>query len=462
VSYFRTAQNGFNSYSTGSQNIYNAPSYGDPAYSLRNGLPYNITWPNFNPGQVPLPGTTASPSQQIDPHAGRPPRVLQWSFGIQREITKDVLIEASYVGNRGVWWNSAYMLCLNCLTPQALAGYKLDINNADDRTLLGSPLTSSIATARGFANAPYPGFPVSSSVSQALRPFPQFGNITNMHWAPIGNTWYDSLQVKATKRFSHGLDVTGSYTWSKAFSTGTEADISTLSPTTPATNDVFNRDQNRYLSGLDQPMLLVIAGTYTVPKWAASTTAMRAASWAARDWQIGTVLRYSSGLPIMAPIATNGLRELLFRQTGAVGTTGGTFFNRVDGQPLFLQDLNCHCYDPNTSFVLNPKAWANPVAGQWGTSAGFYSDYRYQRRPSESLSLGRNFPFHEGRMNFQVRADFTNIFNRAEVVNPVSANAAATQTLSGAGQTTGGFGYINTTSVFAQPRQGTLVARFTF
>jgi hypothetical protein len=61
-----------------------------------------------------------------------------------------------------------------------------------------------------------------------------------------------------------------------------------------------------------------------------------------------------------------------------------------------------------------------------------------------------------------VRADFTNIFNRAEVVNPVSANAAATQTLSGAGQTTGGFGYINTTSVFAQPRQGTLVARFTF
>ena len=30
------------------------------------------------------------------------------------------------------------------------------------------------------------------------------------------------------------------------------------------------------------------------------------------------------------------------------------------------------------------------------------------------------------------------------------------------GLTTGGFGYINTASVFAQPRQGTLVARFTF
>ena len=462
VSYFRTAQNGFNSYSTGSQNIYNAPSYGDPAYNLRDGLPYKITWPNFNPGQVPLPGTTASPSQQIDPQAGRPPRVLEWSFGIQREVAKDVVIEATYVGNRGVWWNSAHLVCLNCLTPEALKAQGIDIINADDRTLLGSPLTSSIAANRGYSNPPYPGFPLSASVSQALRPFPQFGNITNMHWAPLGDTWYDSLQVQATKRFSHGLDMTGSYTRSKAFSMGTEADISTLSPVSPATNDVFNRPQNKYLSGLDQPNLLVIAGSYTTPKLTVGQgAAFHAISWAIADWQISTVLRYGSGMPIMSPIATNGLRELLFRQTGAVGTTGGTFYNRVPGQPMFLQDLNCHCFDPNTNFVLNPKAWVNPAAGQWGNSAGYYDDYRYQRRPSESLSLGRNFPMHEGRMNLQIRADFTNVFNRAEAVNPVSSNAGATQSTVN-GLTTGGFGYINTASVFAQPRQGTLVARFTF
>jgi len=122
----------------------------------------------------------------------------------------------------------------------------------------------------------------------------------------------------------------------------------------------------------------------------------------------------------------------------------------------------CHCFDPNTNFVLNPKAWTNPAAGQWGNSAGYYDDYRYQRRPSESLSLGRNFPFDEGKMNLQIRADFTNVFNRAEAVNPVSNNAGATQSRNNLGQTTGGFGYINTSSVFAQPRQGTLVARFTF
>ncbi len=282
-----------------------------------------------------------------------------------------------------------------------------------------------------------------------------------MHWAPDGNTWYDSLQTKLTKRFSHGLDFQSSFTWEKSFSRGTEGDISTLSPVTPATNDVFNRDQNKYLSGLDQPLLLVIAGNYTTPKFTGTHfLGNKVVSWIARDWQVGAVLRYSSGLPILSPIATNGLAALLFRNTGATGTTGGTFMNRVPGQPLFIKDLNCHCFDPNTTFVLNPAAWTNPAPGQWGTAAGYYTDYRYQRRPGESMSLGRNFRIKE-RMNLQVRADFTNIFNRTEVNNPTSTNALASQTKTG-NQTTAGFGYINNATVFSPPRAGTLVARFTF
>jgi hypothetical protein len=134
--------------------------------------------------------------------------------------------------------------------------------------------------------------------------------------------------------------------------------------------------------------------------------------------------------------------------------------NRVPGQPLFIKDLNCHCFDPNTTFVLNPAAWTNPAPGQWGTAAGYYADYRYQRRPGESMSLGRNFRIKE-RMNLQIRADFTNIFNRTEPNNPTSTNALASQTKNG-NQTTAGFGYINNATVFSPPRAGTLVARFTF
>ena len=38
--------------------------------------------------------------------SARPPRTLQWSIGIQREVTKDLVVEVSYVGNRGVWWSA--------------------------------------------------------------------------------------------------------------------------------------------------------------------------------------------------------------------------------------------------------------------------------------------------------------------------------------------------------------------
>ncbi len=62
----------------------------------------------------------------------------------------------------------------------------------------------------------------------------------------------------------------------------------------------------------------------------------------------------------------------------------------------------------------------------------------------------------------QIRAEFTNIFNRTEVNNPTATNAAAGQLTSATGQTTSGFGYINTGTVYAQPRQGQLVARFQF
>ena len=53
------------------------------------------------------------------------------------------------------------------------------------------------------------------------------------------------------------------------------------------------------------------------------------------------------------------------------------------------------------------------------------------------------------------------MFNRTQVTNPVSANAKATQSTN-AGKNTGGFGWIDTSSVAAPPRQGTIVARFQF
>jgi hypothetical protein len=153
-------------------------------------------------------------------------------------------------------------------------------------------------------------------------------------------------------------------------------------------------------------------------------------------------------------------------QLGTVLFAGNSFANRVPGEPLYTVDVNCHCFDPLKTFVLNPKAWVNPPQGEFSTGAAYYSDYRQMRRPSESMSLGRIFRIGEG-MELSVRAEFNNVFNRRPTRAISSTNAGETQRFDPVtANTLGGFGSITsltpTTQVYDQPRDGTIVARFRF
>ena len=113
---------------------------------------------------------------------------------------------------------------------------------------------------------PYAGFPMSQTLAQALRPFPQFTTIP-VYWNPMGKTWYDALQVKVTQRFSHGLTAIGKFSWSKALTIGTE--IGEPNPGTTGNavvNNVFNRKQNKYISRYDQPFFFNMSLNYTTPR----------------------------------------------------------------------------------------------------------------------------------------------------------------------------------------------------
>jgi hypothetical protein len=454
ISYGQTAYESQTSWKVGANNPYYSPAYGNPAGLLRNGMPTPPSWPIYSAGLYPLPGTLSAPPVAIDRNAGRPPRQLQWSIGIQREIFANLVVEASYVGNRGAWWEANDLINVNALTAQRIASFGLDVNNAADRALLTSALNSPLATQRGFNKLPYAGFPMTATVAQSLRPFPQFaGSANNVPaiayiWAPLGRTWYDSLQVKVTKRFSHGLDFTSVFTWQKELTMGAEQVGNASGLSGASVNDVFNRPMNKYLSMLSRPFVSVTALNYTLPK----LNINRALSAAIQDWTFGASLQYASGLPVKAPTAQNSLSPVLFRDT---------FANRVEGQPLYTKDPNCYCVDPTVDFILNPNAWVDPPAGQFGTGAAYYNDYRQQRRPGESMSLGRTFRFREG-VTLNIRADFQNVFNRTEMATPTSTNAKATQTRAANGTTVSGFGYINSRSVAAAPRAGMIVATFKF
>jgi len=278
----------------------------------------------------------------------------------------------------------------------------------------------------------------------------------------VGDNWYESLQLKVVKRLSHGLDVNYNFTWSKTLQNGIEAGTE---------NDIFNRSLNKTLSGLDRPLVSNINITYTVPTapWASN----KILKFVLSDWQTGAFFTYASGTPILVPTSTNSLNTSYFLPTTS-------FMNRVPGAPLFLQDLNCHCFDPTKTLVLNPNAWVNSPAGTYGTSAAYYSDYRAQRKPTENFNIGRNFRIRES-MSFSIRAEFVNIFNRTALPNPnpgsgpgaISPLTAPTCFASGVTGTTttscpagatyaSGFGFEQTAALNAGQRTGQIVARFRF
>ena len=60
------------------------------------------------------------------------------------EITRDLVLEGVYVGNRGVWWPAYNMVNINALTPQILAANHIDLSSPTDQALLTSTITSAI------------------------------------------------------------------------------------------------------------------------------------------------------------------------------------------------------------------------------------------------------------------------------------------------------------------------------
>jgi hypothetical protein len=113
--------------------------------------------------------------------------------------------------------------------------------------------------------------------------------------------------------------------------------------------------------------------------------------------------------------------------------------------------------------IRAPRVKADPAPGQFGKGAAYYSDYRFARVPQENLAFGRTFRIGEGGVNFNIRAELTNVLNRTIIPAPASTNARATQTTSN-GLTTAGFGRINTASAPNVPtsRQGMIVGRLVF
>ena len=206
---------------------------------------------------------------------------------------KNLVVEIDYVGNRGAYFPAPQMsqIAQNTLTPDSLKTiWGIDMNNPTDRALLTQQISSAAVQARfpqfalvnvngtGRLTVPsvYKGFPASQQLIQALRGVPQWGGLSPWIGPPMGKTWYDSMQVKVTKRYSHGLQADGNFTWAKGNVIGSASDSTYFLAGQAGATDIYNFNNNKQLNQYVRPLSLTIAFTYTTPKFEASSRAMKA------------------------------------------------------------------------------------------------------------------------------------------------------------------------------------------
>jgi hypothetical protein len=187
-----------------------------------------------------------------------------------------------------------------------------------------------------------------------------------------------------TKRYSHGLQAAGNFTWAKGQVDGAASDSTYYLTSQSVSTDIYNFANNKQLNQYVRPLALTITGSYTTPKISATNAAMKVVSQASRDWQISAVLRYQSGALIPLPASLNLLTTQLGRTNtlGFTNTFGNNYWN-LTGQPLLNVNPNCGCFNPQTTQVLNTAAFTDAPSGTWGTSAPFYNSFRWQRQPAE-------------------------------------------------------------------------------
>ena len=189
------------------------------------------------PAHTPIDPTgqfIGSDVQYFDPNY-RTGRTQQWSLDIQQEFPGNFALLIGYIGSHGTRLRSDFTR-LNALPLNDLKlGAPLLQKNLSDVTASDRSYASSVGVTIPAA-PPFATF--TGSVAQAIRPFPQYGRVTNL-LESRGASKYNALNAKLTRRFTQGFQFGFSYTWSK-LETNAAEDLFGGSPITGVVQNPFD------------------------------------------------------------------------------------------------------------------------------------------------------------------------------------------------------------------------------
>jgi hypothetical protein len=365
-------------------NLFSPDNGLSPAASLATGLPRETRrLPITDPTQLLNAGIN-----YWDPNSGTEPYMGQWTFSIQRQLPSKFFLDMAYVGQKGT------RLPANLDNINQLPTSVLSLGS-----LLTQPFDSPAAAAAGI-RAPYAGF--RGTVGQALRPFPQYLDVTT-RFASAGMSKYHALQAKLN-RTAGPLHLLTSYTLSKNLS-----NIGGSGFGSGASVDIANLELEKAIEPGDALHLLTMAWVYELPvgrgkKFASGIS--RPADLVLGGWQVSGSQRYQSGRIVaisggnIVPIFNRAVRP-----------------DRVAGTPARV--ASCADVKVGGSLHLNPAAFRNNDRFSIPTASRTIPDFRGCGYYTEDFSVVKRFMLTE-KLNLQLRSEFYNIFNRHKFANPSS------------------------------------------
>src|SRR2546426_1040458 len=332
---------------------------------------YRIFGDVLPPGSFPTEaflasaGTSTAGSASYVEHAPKRSYVMQWNLSASREIPAGIILTIGYVGSRGVhqpFRVDNFDMVLPTLTP---AGYL---------------------------------FPPASS-SQKLNP--NFGRVTGMLWQ--ANSFYNALQMVITKKVSHGVQVHGAYTRGKSIDTLSATVADDAYPNGLLNPLFFDQRTTRGLSDFDVRQNIVFNFTWAVP---APRMRSRLTEWAFGGWQLGGIYKASSGQPFTPLLGGDPLGMKLDETSEPPNRVPGSGCETLTnpGNPNHYIKTQCLAF-PSPA-TLRGNLGRNTLIGP-GLSKFDASIFKnnHIRRFSENV-------------NVQFRAEFFNLFNRANFSSP--------------------------------------------
>jgi hypothetical protein len=357
-----------------------------PAHHLDSGFPEGlIQFPPFIDPTINLGGNVVA----VTPDGLTLPRFQNWSVTYNRQLTDNMMLDISYIGNRGSRLNHHF----NTL------GVEANMNHPDvlalGAALLQANINSPLARAANIP-IPYPGF--NGNVAQALRKWPQYQNI-EWRGVPVGKSQYHALELLLERRFSRGLQARVGYTYSHLMNNGTETGQGSDGRNGGVQNPADPLPW--ILSDDDTPHVFLTGFTWQIPGPDAG-----AMKHVLGGWNVSGLLRYESGRP-MTVTMTNDLGGLLFNTQKRPNRTG----------EAGVADFGD--FDPFEDRYYNPAGWSNPGPLQFGDAPERDDKVRGFLNISEDVNIFKVFPFTEQR-KLRFEAQIGNLFNRTVYCGPAS------------------------------------------